>query len=393
MVRSSLPLSAVVLLVLFLSGCDSPPESPEEVLQQVEGKIASTDLLAYVGTYSRVDSTSNDPIYRSSASVSMKVMPDDSIFGAHLHIKGKDSGGDFDYFYDGQSSLELRHANEQIIMMYPHDYPNTPSNPGRTRTALATFSDLMITRDLSERLLQNTREVSLRIDDKDMVYRVILEYLPNEHEQTVTTALTIDQHSMDILAINKAVEWMGATTYYSIEMHNHRINDPAILEELYLTETYSEYNSRVFPPRRQESKTRYVHPLVGKQAPNFAHVTLDGEEISLNQFEGKIVVLDFWEPWCGGCLLAIPKINELQRRWPDQVQVLGIVSERIVQAKNLAERNNMAYPNLHTDMETLDTYSVSGRPNYFVLDKDLKVVSFTNQSEDLLIEIERMFSD
>jgi thiol-disulfide isomerase/thioredoxin len=59
-------------------------------------------------------------------------------------------------------------------------------------------------------------------------------------------------------------------------------------------------------------------------APNFKLRNLAGREVSLNQFKGKVVLLDFWATWCGPCQMSMPLIEKLQKENPGKVTVLAI---------------------------------------------------------------------
>jgi len=63
----------------------------------------------------------------------------------------------------------------------------------------------------------------------------------------------------------------------------------------------------------------------GAAAPAFVVHDLDGNEVSSEELDGKIVVVDFWATWCGPCLTEIPHYNSLYEDYADQgVEMIGI---------------------------------------------------------------------
>lgn len=56
---------------------------------------------------------------------------------------------------------------------------------------------------------------------------------------------------------------------------------------------------------------------IGSVAPDFTLDTIDGTTVSLNDFRGRVVVLDFWTTWCLGCVQEVPIMNEFAN-WADQ---------------------------------------------------------------------------
>lgn len=55
----------------------------------------------------------------------------------------------------------------------------------------------------------------------------------------------------------------------------------------------------------------------GSKASNFTLMDLEGNEVSLKQFEGKPVVLNFWATWCPPCRNEMPEFNELDKQFKE----------------------------------------------------------------------------
>jgi thiol-disulfide isomerase/thioredoxin len=68
------------------------------------------------------------------------------------------------------------------------------------------------------------------------------------------------------------------------------------------------------------------HPLLGKDAPAFAGVTLDEDEVDSKNLAGKVVVLDFWATWCEPCLTAMPVMSEIAKKYRDDDVVFYAVN-------------------------------------------------------------------
>lgn len=62
----------------------------------------------------------------------------------------------------------------------------------------------------------------------------------------------------------------------------------------------------------------------GLALPDVKLVALDGSEFTTASLRGKVVVVDFWDTWCGPCLRALPHLKELSRSHPGEVVVIAV---------------------------------------------------------------------
>jgi peroxiredoxin len=69
-----------------------------------------------------------------------------------------------------------------------------------------------------------------------------------------------------------------------------------------------------------------VAPSRGALAPDFTLINLAGEEVSLSDFRGQPIVINFWASWCGPCRLEMPAIQERYKKYKDEGLVILAVN-------------------------------------------------------------------
>jgi thiol-disulfide isomerase/thioredoxin len=104
---------------------------------------------------------------------------------------------------------------------------------------------------------------------------------------------------------------------------------------------------------------------------------LDGKEVALSSYKGKVVLLNFWATWCGPCKAEIPGFVELQEKYRDKLTIVGYsVDDTAELAKKYAAEYKMNYPILLGEgrEDVQDAYGpIWGIPASFIISKDGKV--------------------
>lgn len=104
---------------------------------------------------------------------------------------------------------------------------------------------------------------------------------------------------------------------------------------------------------------------------------IEGKQVKLADFKGKVILLNFWATWCGPCKAEIPGFVELQEQYKNDLVVLGFsVDDPAEKAKAFATEYKINYPvvlGLGRD-EVQDAYGpIWGIPTSFLISRDARV--------------------
>ncbi|MBN2319775.1 MAG: TlpA family protein disulfide reductase [Acidobacteria bacterium] len=110
----------------------------------------------------------------------------------------------------------------------------------------------------------------------------------------------------------------------------------------------------------------------GNAAPQFTLQDMAGREVSLDDYRGKVVILDFWATWCGPCRMTMPMLDEIQEEYNGKISVLainlkepkGVVREYILQQDLRSEVL------LDEDGSVGSRYGAAAIPMQFLIDQN-----------------------
>ena len=114
----------------------------------------------------------------------------------------------------------------------------------------------------------------------------------------------------------------------------------------------------------------------GDPAPDFKVVTETGKTVSLKDFGGKVLVLNFWASWCGPCVEEAPSLDAFQRAMkPEGVVVLGVSIDRNekMYRRFLKDYNISFETSRDPDWDLNTRYGTFQFPETYIIDKTGKV--------------------
>lgn len=109
-------------------------------------------------------------------------------------------------------------------------------------------------------------------------------------------------------------------------------------------------------------------------APDFSFTSAQGEYMSLEDLQGKVVLLDFWGTWCPPCVESVPELRNLHKKYSKEPSfvLIGISSDREDEVwRDFTEKNKMVWPQYRDkDRKIQFAFGVRAFPTYILIDHE-----------------------
>ena len=121
-------------------------------------------------------------------------------------------------------------------------------------------------------------------------------------------------------------------------------------------------------------------PEADRHRPDFTLPDLSGEPRHISEWDGNVVVLNFWATWCSPCREEIPLFTRLQREFRSAgIRFLGVAIDDPEPIRGFTQQVAMGYPTLHGMETALDVAAAYGNtrgtlPYTVVIDRDGRIV-------------------
>lgn len=157
------------------------------------------------------------------------------------------------------------------------------------------------------------------------------------------------------------------------------------LERLYAELTPEVQKSAQGKDAAQRIEITKNQPAKGKPAPGFKLPSSSGSTVSLADFKGKYVLLDFWGHWCGPCIKAMPGLRAIHEKYKQNLTIIGVAAEHDDDRQvwlNTIQKHQAKWVHVSEfegDKGKVNTtYNIYQFPTYFLLDKKGTVLGKAN---------------
>ena len=132
-------------------------------------------------------------------------------------------------------------------------------------------------------------------------------------------------------------------------------------------------------PQPQQQQQQLVIRFVRDPdpAPELKAKDVNGKELSLEAYKGKVVLLNFWATWCGPCRAEIPSLIRIQEAYKDRLQIIGmdVDDDDQEQLREFVKNQGINYAVATTSVPVRLAYGgIGALPTVFIINQDSKVV-------------------
>ncbi len=119
--------------------------------------------------------------------------------------------------------------------------------------------------------------------------------------------------------------------------------------------------------------------LVGSDALPFSVTDINGNEYSLEELKGKVIVINFWFVECKPCIMEMPELNEIVEQYKDNKEVvfIGFATNDANRINAFLQKKTFSYALIPNSRDVARSYGISSYPTHIIIGKDAKITYHT----------------
>ena len=342
-----------------------------KILDQLIAKLNSINTIEYQHLFQIVDRNRNITSY-DTAICYFDFSEKDNLIGARYHFQSRYG----EEVYNGTTEFSFQ-KEERIILF--NENPNTDFLTGSFWMQNSLFAlrsmlpKMMNDPGISilqqpDKVIGNLQYYHYKIDWKnrniqDGIDIIEQEGLSFEQELLIDKGTFLPYSYGTIYPNDKGFKLV---TFQNLDLQASRPdavwtyeNYPQDLKRL----TYKEFYSR-----QANSATKKT----GRTAPTWKLPMVEGDSVSLSEQAGKLVLLEFWFPYCKGCIEAVSDINEIRQKYKSRgLEVYGIetLNSDYQMLHNYIKKYHIDYPTLYNGKSVARDYGTHAAPTFVLIDR------------------------
>ncbi len=376
---------SLTLFSLLLSGYKAKKETPQEVLLWVKNKYDKHNSISYSILYRQKFFSGNDTM-QWKADCQLIRNTKDSILGGTIWFKTSDS---IENYYNLNQVFSINHPKKHIDVFNAHENQTGPIT-GNIAGNVIRVNFLKPGKILSAALDTNNQVTMIT---EKTYYLITINYAKNSDFSDKQMMLWVNKKSAVIEKIKYHVKYQEEIQYNEWNLTNIRFDKSSTTQlDKSLNQYLKAYSYKLYIPPSEKDFELLPN---GSVAPSFTGKHFqDNQTVSLDQFKGKMILLDFSYMSCAPCVEAIPHLIELKKDFEHKnLVVLALNSNdnresHLQRMPGFIAKHAITYPMVMTNRTVDSLYQTKVYPTFYLIDKQGKIIhsnlGFSTRAADTL---------
>jgi len=364
----------MLIAICLLTTTWSQAQDAERIVEQYRAAIAQIETIHC--QVAQLDTFVTGNVWDYQGELTLMRNREDTLFG--FQYKASKEVGE-EALYDGFSDFQIDHEKQTYeLNTNPRDY--ILGSPGGQLVVAGLMYDQ--DPDNTPELIESDPFFVLRYTYPDLE-----EYDVRQREKKIFLDKTT---FLPVKLISRQVS-LGKKQVLTRIISDVRINRPGD-QQAFQKDFLTDYKMIVEEPDKD------MHAdLLKTKVKDFQLETFDGASVSTQPQTSKLLLLDFWEVWCGPCVESMPKVQELADKYRAQgLDVVGVLMDPNSQdsAEKLISRKGISFTQAFGSPDLKEYFRVYAIPQYVLIDQNGVIQQvFTGYSKKMESRIKALLAE